>query len=341
MNKKWDSAVPTIEVWQECLRVLKPGGYILAFGGARTYHRLATYIEDAGFDIREMCIWLYGEGFPKSLNISKQIDKMAGVEREIVGENLRLGDKKTYSLNSKFDNAINFNSYQTLGNITKPTTAQAKQWDGWGTALKPAHEPIVMARKPLAEPTVAQNVLKYGTGGINIDESRIAVDLDGEPSTSEKTGRYPSNLIHDGSKAVESVFPYTHPAGNIKPVLERDYTASSYKMGIHQHNPNYYPGDKGSASRYFYCAKASQEDRDENVELNHHTTVKPTALMRYLIKLVTQPNGIVLDPFMGSGSTGKACMKERLTFIGIEKEEDYFNIAKTRIVNDIANHELF
>ena len=265
MGKKWDYDVPSEELWRQCFRVLKAGGHMLCFAGTRTQHRMAVRIEDAGFEIRDMIAWVYGSGFPKSLDVSKAIDKAAGAEREVVGKGI---SGKT---------AI----WQEQGgmgdfNITAPATPEAKQWQGWGTALKPAFEPITMARKPLIG-TVAENVLQHGTGAINVDGCRV-----GE--------RWPANFIHDGSEEVTDLL--------------------------------------GSAARFFYCAKASKRDRDEG---NNHPTVKPTDLMRYLCRLVTPPDGTVLDPFMGSGSTGKAAVLEGFRFIGIEREEEYCEIAKARI----------
>lgn len=241
MSKRWDYDVPSVEIWAECLRVLKPGGHLLSFAGTRTQHRMAVRIEDAGFEIRDMIAWVYGSGFPKSHN----------------GE-----------------------------------------WGG--TALKPALEPITMARKPLIG-TVEKNWNEHGTGALNIDGCRVGDEVlptmtagqakigtfeRGVMVTPERTGRWPANLIHDGGE--------------------------------------YF----GEQSRFFYCAKASKKDRGEN---NNHPTVKPTDLMRYLCRLVTPPNGVVLDPFMGSGSTGKAAVLEGLNFVGIEKDPDYFCIAKERI----------
>jgi len=298
MGKKWDYDVPSVEVWKECLRVLKPGGHLLAFAGTRTQHRMAVRIEDAGFEIRDMIAWVYGSGFPKSHNLK--------------GE-----------------------------------------WQGWGTALKPALEPITVARKPLGEKTVAANVLKHGTGAINVDGCRI--DTNGETpkgsgnpvknadphaiqpgrsggnggNETSPLGRWPANLIHDGSDEVVGLL--------------------------------------GEAARFFYCAKASKKDRDEGCEgmelrlpvddadkwteqdrrrgegitrqpsRNHHPTVKPTGLMRYLCRLVTPPEGIVLDPFMGSGSTGKAAVLEGFQFIGVERDEEYMKIAESRIAAATMN----
>ena len=302
MGKKWDYDVPSEDIWRECLRVLKPGGHLLAFAGTRTQHRMAVRIEDAGFEIRDMIAWLYGTGFPKSLDVSKAIDKAAESEQA------------------------------------------SRQWSGWGTALKPAMEPITVARKPLIG-TVAANVLEHGTGAMNVEGCKVR---DGSETGNEKpkyqannknavygagmgggawentSGRFPANVIHDGSEEPVALL--------------------------------------GDAARFFYCAKASKKDRDEGMEQfaerpwvqwqtgngasgkpssmsegrntsyrNTHPTVKPTDLMRYLVRLVTPPGGTILDPFMGSGSTGKAAKLEGFNFIGIEREAEYIEIAKARI----------
>ena len=355
MGKKWDYDVPSVDIWIECLRVLKPGGHLLAFAGTRTQHRMAVNIEDAGFEIRDMIAWVYGSGFPKSLNIGKAVDKLQGNDREVVGisnngagniviENLTGSatdeQRVTVSPVRQREGKESFKEFE----ITKGNSP----YEGWGTALKPALEPITVARKPI-KGTVADNVLKWGTGGLNIDECRVGVRTENESGWSKSgskasenrsmsganydrdakdeagTGRWPANLIHDGSEEVERLFP-----------SEEDV----------------------SQSRFFYCAKASKSDRDEGLEVfeakfaptmgkgiggkehnpetatpkrNHHPTVKPTDLMRYLVKLVTPPNGIVLDPFMGSGSTGKACVSAGFSFIGIEMEQEYIDIAKARI----------
>jgi DNA modification methylase len=380
MGKKWDYDVPGVDVWAECLRVLKPGGHLLAFAGTRTQHRMAVRIEDAGFEIRDMIAWVYGSGFPKSLDVSKAIDKAAGAERERIGRKKsardcprREGWKRPHHLdpdsNSKF--------------ITAPATDAAKQWEGWGTALKPALEPITVARKPLIG-TVAQNVLEHGTGAINVDGCRVGTETItqrlatvvggksigakavGVPQkatgeTTQTIGRWPANLIHDGSEEVAELFPVTGASkatprnnGEFKSVAKgRDLPHVTYG-----HNDN-----GGSAARFFYCAKASKADRDEGCgglalkrtaklggsdndrddlnpvserfrtqpSRNNHPTVKPTALMQYLCRLVTPPGGIVLDPFTGSGSTGKAAVIEGFNFIGIEREESYMEIAEARI----------
>jgi site-specific DNA-methyltransferase (adenine-specific) len=333
MGKKWDYDVPSVDVWAECLRVLKPGGHLLAFAGTRTQHRMAVRIEDAGFEIRDMIAWVYGSGFPKSLDVSKAIDKAAGAEREVVGFQAR-------------GNSVNTDFMSGGNNITAPATDAARQWAGWGTALKPALEPITMARKPLTG-TVAENVQTYGTGGLNIEGCRVgaeqryippagnkpsgnslnmsAIGMPQDATGTTASGRWPANLIHDGSDEVVGLFP------------DRKTTWVSPKhannrggdfLGELKHPGQQGFNDTGSAARFFYCAKSSKKDRGDG---NTHPTVKPTDLMRYLCRLVTPPGGIVLDPFMGSGSTGKAAMLEGFQFIGIEKEQQYFDIAKSRI----------
>ncbi len=313
MGKKWDYDVPSIEIWAECLRVLKPGGHLLAFAGTRTQHRMAVRIEDGGFEIRDMIAWVYGSGFPKSLDVSKAIDKAAGAEREVLGytENARP---------NRVGKETKLSGAQTIGGeITAPATDAARQWQGWGTALKPALEPITVARKPLVG-TVAANVLAHGTGAINIDGCRVPTednlnggaysngskDLDNATSYAtgvnagefvQPAGRWPANLLHDGSDEVLAGFPDGAPA------------------------------KAGSAARFFYCAKASKSDRGDG---NTHPTVKPTDLMRYLCRLVTPPGGTVLDPFMGSGSTGVAAQLEGFKFIGIERDPAYVAIARSR-----------
>ena len=353
MGKTWDYDVPPSEVWREVLRVLKPGGHLLAFAGTRTQHRMAVRIEDAGFEIRDMIAWIYGTGFPKSHDVSKAIDRAAGAEREVVGPG-RWNSVKG-SNDAQADCLIRPGGKH---DETAPATPEAQQWAGWGTALKPALEPITVARKPLGG-TVAENVLSHGTGGINVDGCRVEhVTVDGgslatnphlresinggngghiiahekerRVVTPHAAGRWPANLIHDGSDEVMGLFPLQ--AGAAAPVHRRngDKFRSSYgefKGNIDENGSTFY-GDTGSAARFFYCAKASKADRGaENV----HPTVKPTELMRYLCRLVTPPGGVVLDPFMGSGSTGKAAVLEGFRFIGIEREAEYLEIARGRI----------
>jgi hypothetical protein len=512
MGKKWDYDVPGVEVWAECLRVLKPGGHLLAFAGTRTQHRMAVRIEDAGFEIRDMIAWVYGSGFPKSLDVSKAIDKAAGAEREVLG----VDEAKKARFGKAFDGSVSdtqiWPSAPRNIDITIPATPEAKQWKGWGTALKPALEPITVARKPLIG-TVAENVLQHGTGAINVDACRVGFiseedrkestqknqhadfgtpPLTGnnvygdysmiEPKNYNPTGRWPANFIHDGSEEVVGLFPDTK-SGKMGPWNNR--TTNGSPNGIYGKFDEEHPlsetyGDSGSAARFFYCAKASKRDRDEGLDCielitifavwekeekiarllvnmdtlqpkvtveytaknknglewstllfgkifteqfhsecksitstasnlitesktlnvlahyitkgyiagvnlgqtdggshaenaaksntlilttnektalalgvenavlptqlkinasagqNIHSTVKPTDLMRYLCRLVTPPDGLVLDPFMGSGSTGKAAALEGFSFIGIEREAEYVAIAQARI-NHVTN----
>ena len=380
MGKRWDYDVPSEEIWRECLRVLKPGGHLLAFAGTRTQHRMAVRIEDAGFEIRDMIAWVYGSGFPKSLDVSKAIDKMDAAQEQgarqlrftawvrSTGVTARQIDEATgTNMGGHYTTAAsqpaimtrehldacrhllglvpewvereadirsvesrNFAEREILGvqkgamagwsmdggtkfidrNITAPATEAARQWAGWGTALKPALEPITVARKPLIG-TVAANVLAHGTGALNVDGCRVGDNAGwsypsgrggsgwhgreslsanlSEPMAATQ-GRWPANLIHDGSEEVVGLL--------------------------------------NDAARFFYCAKASKRDRNEG---NNHPTVKPTDLMRYLCRLVTPPGGTVFDPFMGSGSTGKAAAIEGFSFIGAEMQREYFDIAASRI----------
>ena len=349
MGKKWDYDVPGVEIWEECFRVLKPGGHLLAFFGSRTYHRGVIPIEDAGFEIRDQVMWVYGSGFPKSHNISKAIDRAAKAEREVVATYKARGFSETSPTNDGRNQWAAGKVIDKVGRITTPATPEAKQWDGWGTALKPAHEPIVVARKPV-QGTVAENVLQFSTGGINIDGCRVETNEEitnhsrGKESAISKgkygdskaqethqtegqtLGRFPANVIHDGSQTVLNLFPDTKSGADCKRKKPHETNAMAGTVGILDREEISY-GDKGSAARFFYCAKASKKDRGEN----NHPTVKPTDLMRYLCRLVTPPGGVVLDPFMGSGSTGKAAQKEGFEFIGIEREPEYVEIARQRI----------
>lgn len=359
MGKKWDSSgiAYSVELWSECLRVLKPGGHLLAFSGSRTYHRMTVAIEDSGFEIRDMISWISNKTFPKSLNISKAIDKAAGAEREVIGINANVVRESKLNAGSDFGGFTKANA-----DITTSTTDEAKQWEGWGTGLKPTVEPIVMARKPI-EGTVAANVLKYGTGGINIDGSRIGTetvtintfdngakpfgDAIGEPYTSKQsTGRWPANIILDEHTAEL----LDEQSGNLKsggssPNANRTAPNGSGLTMSHMMpklNTNHAPSE-GGASRFFYVARASKADRNEGLDdSNTHPTVKPTALMEYLIKLVTPPGGTVLDPFTGSGSTGKAAILQGFNFIGIEMTEEYLPIIEGRLKhaeNTLAERE--
>ena len=345
MGKSWDSTgiAISVEMWKEAMRVLKPGGHLLAFSASRTYHRMACAIEDAGFEIRDQIMWLYSQGFPKSLNISKAIYKSAGAVREVVGINPNSRPNMIH-----VDAAVL--SPRVDAPITAPATDAARQWDGWGTALKPAHEPIVMARKPLAKGcTVAANVLAHGTGAINVDGCRIEGALDGDPNRSAKTdggsfaslakhapvvragGRWPANICHDGSDEVLAGFPVT-TSGTIAPHHQRHTQGGNGNtMGAMDGFLGASFGDTGSAARFFYCAKSSKADRGEG---NNHPTVKPSALMRYLCRLVTPPGGTILDPFAGSGSTGRAADIEGFNAILIELDPEYAAIASKRINGD-------
>jgi len=342
MGKKWDYDVPSVEIWRECLRVLKPGGHLLAFAGSRTYHRLVVNVEDAGFEIRDQIMWVYGSGFPKSHNIGHK----------------------------------------------------AEEWVGWGSALKPAHEPIVVARKPLIG-TIVENVLEHGTGGLNIDGCRIGTDVvgwggkgrsgdsatagasrggtqggynydDGEARPVE--GRFPANFIHDGSDEVVSLFPES--TGGHAP---KNSKANPFG-GVNDTEREEIHYGTGSAARFFYCAKASKAERNAGLEAfenkksqhnaggigrkvsvekrleqgkenapmmkNIHPTVKPVDLMKYLCRLVTPPGGVVLDPFMGSGTTGIAAKVEGFDFIGIEMDAEYLVIAEARIGHWVEEAEV-
>ena len=314
MNKKWDYDVPSVEFWKEAYRVLKHGGHVLSFGGTRTYHRMVVNIEDAGFEIRDQIMWLYGSGFPKSLNIGKAIDKIQGNERENIG----IGKAgKGFNKIKGFGNNVNLGGG---ANSTWDTTKGNSEWEGWGTALKPANEPICLARKPLSEKSVAENVLKHGTGGINIDGCRVGLH-DGDDA----------RLGGNGSWKTDKSAKNVYSGGYVGDVIESSSLGRFPANVIHDGNDEVlegFPKENGSASRFFYCAKASKSDRNDG---NIHPTVKPTELMRYLCRLITPQNGIVLDPFMGSGSTGKGAILEGFDFIGMELDPEYVEIAKARI----------
>lgn len=359
MGKKWDVKVPGVEVWQECLRVLKPGGFLLSFGGCRTYHRLVCNIEDTGFVIHPMVAWLFGSGFPKGADLAKAIDKAAGVEREVVGEGRELPDIRG-------DAYCKDNSQRPTirQEIALPATEEAEQWEGWKyglQTLKPAIEPICCAQKPY-EGKPVKSMLKWGVGALNIGGCRIP-----------PKGRYPANLIHDGSPEVLELFPDKLGPWSDKSSVSQGVPGVCYGTYAAKaiDNDKYF-GESGSASRYFYCTKASQIDREDGLadldatsigakgnglartctqcgastldgrecperefenpkKKNSHPTVKATKLMKYLCRLVTPPGGIVLDPFMGSGSTGRGAKSEGFRFVGIEIDPHYCKIAKARI----------
>lgn len=377
MGKTWDSFVPGPSIWKEVFRVLKPGGHLLAFFGTRTYDLGTLAIRLAGFEIRDQIDWVYGSGFPKSLDVSKAIDKAAGVHFDSIPAS------GVGFMNAAGEGGYNVTKNQLIR--TGQSTDEAKQWQGWGTALKPAHEPICVARKPLAG-TVAENILQFGTGGMNIDDCRVAAP-DGVPVFNKRneisdnafgdglngsnrtgavdttTGRFPANFIHDGSDEVVNLFPAKAGAAAAVKGTEQSEVTNGIYGKFNDRVPGQFYSDTGSAARFFYCAKASKSDRDEGVMLamvtgaemtgrepdtdglnspragagrtsgarNNHPTVKPTALMQWLVRLVTPPGGKVLDPFAGSGSTGKACAIEGFEFIGFEMDPHYCEIAKQRI----------
>jgi DNA modification methylase len=344
MGKQWDGGdiAFRVELWAKVWRVLKPGGHLVAFSGTRTYHRMAVAIEDAGFEIRDMLQWLYGSGFPKSHDVSKGIDKAAGAEREVAGVAGRSGSSRSCM-------AGDFTGGEYY--VTNPSTVEAAKWQGWGTALKPACEPVCFARKPLSENTIAANVLAHGVGAINIDACRVqfagmndaaaaaaaavgfaesrkrgttrqsqSIGKESRDGTNTYdpfaiNGRWPANVIHDGSDEVVGAFP------------ERDGATSNGKSGVNEiygggwgkqlQAPGY--ADSGSAARFFYSAKADANDR-----LNSkHPTVKPVDLMRWLVRLVTPKGGTVLDPFAGTGTTGAAAFLEGFNAVLIERESEY------------------
>jgi len=365
MGKEWDALPPGLPWAEQCLRVLKPGGHLVAFGGSRTYHRLAVAVEDAGFEIRDQLQWLYGSGFPKSLDVSKAIDKAAGAERKIVGREktpFRVdnaadrGTSLTGSVNGDFSSQRDDDGYRYT-EITAPATPDAQKWQGYGTALKPAHEPIVLARKPLSG-TVASTVLEHGTGALNIDGCRVGdggnlqrperrgkgstggwADYEQEPGaygTPDGLGRWPANLVLDeqaGAMLDAQSGVQTSRASN------RGLQYSGRHGGLAQGEAELKLGtdgmrghsDTGGASRFFYTAKASRAERGAGTNGNGHPTVKPIDVMRWLVRLVTPPGGTVLDPFTGSGTTGIAAGLEGFGFIGIEREAEYLAIAEARI----------
>ena len=424
MGKSWDSFVPGPSVWREALRVLKPGGHLAAFFGTRTYDIGTLAIRLAGFEVRDQLAWVYGSGFPKSLDVSKAIDKVngdggrllrftqwfrtSGVTRKVATDAMvrdgHISPNGTmaghyFAESERGQPAIptvaiwwgtlralcgdvpawvdelverieaeravigtqngsrlavapgqgEDRSDRTL-NITAPATPEAARWAGWGTALKPAWEPICLARKPLIG-TVASNVLAHGTGGLNIDGCRVGTEggTRKEPSATKSTtdsvggylnakagtpidaGRFPANLIHDGSDEVLAGFPVTTSGGGPKPGTARTQVNTYGDPTVSMSES--YGSNTGSAARFFYCAKASRSDRQEG---NDHPTVKPTALMAWLARLVTPPGGLVLDPFMGSGSTGKACHNEGFRFVGVERDPDYYAMAVARIWDHVS-----
>lgn len=343
MGKQWDGGGIAFDpgLWRDVLRVLKPGGHMVAFGGTRTYHRMVCAIEDAGFEVRDQLAWVFGSGFPKSHDVSKGIDRAAGAEREVVGEK-RAGLARKARAGGDMVAAASF-EHLRRADLTLPSTDEAIRWQGWGTALKPAWEPIVLARRPLAEATVAAQVLATGTGAINIDGCRVKAEAgdydhpgdlrkanrhDGRESwryTQKKQppsalGRWPANLVHDGSEEVLAAFPETQSGA----LLTSHRLAESENGSMSGKNYARSPrqdmgGDSGSAARFFYSAKADSDDRVGS----KHPTVKPIDLMRWLCRLITPPGGTVLDPFAGTGTTGEAAFYEGFSAILIEREAEY------------------
>jgi len=351
MGKKWDNSgiAYDVQLWTECLRVLKPGGHLLAFGGTRTYHRMACAIEDAGFEIRDSIHWLYGSGFPKSLDVSKALDKAAGAQREVVGKSTRHGGGKM--------TGSSFQVSPEVPDITAPATDAAKQWAGWGTALKPAHEPIVVARKPFAG-TVAANVLEHGTGALNIDGARIG-RAEGDSSIAgnrtakfgtqetkpggdgsggwkqNDAGRWPANVITDGSIDAEWV-RYFYAAKPSK--RERNAGLDGLPKRDRNEQSSWVRECGVCGCRFTDPTTGKPKCKHDDVKYtppsptkNFHPTVKPLALMRYLVRLVTPPGGTVLEPFAGSGTTLAAAILEGFDVIGCELTDDYLPIIEGRI----------
>ena len=374
MGAKWDTGEVAFDpaFWNEVMRVIKPGGYLAAFGGSRSYHRLACAIEDAGWEIRDsigyghappILAWNYGSGFPKSHNISKSLDRMAGVEREVVGKR---HEKYNTANGSTFGGSVPLAEH--WNDLTVPSTDAAKEHEGKGTALKPSWEPICIARKPLSESSVAANCLRWGTGGINIDACRIEGTWNPTPArtfasgaggmmtssredvTSERSGiiqqshpqgRWPANVIFSPEAAAE----LDRQSGQGQSGLA---TSGESKPGQifgfgndRGTEPRGY-GDTGGASRFFFIAKPSQAERCAGLDDgNPHPTVKPMELFSYLIQLVTPPGGTVLDPFTGSGSSGMAAVNGGFGFIGMEMEADYFQVGQARIRHSKGETGLF
>jgi len=356
MNHKWDYSIPSIEVWKEVFRVLKPGGHAIVCCGTRTQHRMTVNLEDAGFEIRDIIAWVYGSGFPKGYNVCKAIEateKYGKSGTRTLRQVEQDGDGEEYELKGKNNGILGEN--RTYKRKKYTPSGKAKDWEGWGTALKPAMELWTLCRKPISEKTVAENILKWGTGGINIDGCRIPLENESPPKgsgkrvfksnkfTNEKIygdnketsplGRFPANFIHDGSEEVEEQFPNTKSGKDCIRTKVGNFLEHGGLGKPGDIQTTY--GDEGSASRFFYCAKASNSEKNQGLEHqnNIHPTVKPVTLMKYLCRLITPRNGTILDPFMGTGTTGIGAKLEQFHFIGIEKEEDFFHIAEERIAN--------
>ena len=350
MGASWDSFVPPPAVWEECMRALKPGGHMAVFAGARTQDLMGLSIRLAGFEIRDTLGWITGSGFPKSHDIGKAIDKKLGAEREVVGRRVRLGDSTDYP--TRGDSMF---AGSETGNITAPATSEAQRWDGWGTALKPAIEPVILARKPL-DGTVAANVLAHGVGGLNIDACRVGTDDDTsrppgrdggnatwdlssreKPSVSHAAGRFPANVLLDehAAKEMDNQSGVQKSGG-----IHKGGGATSSWFTFNKSDVDYahYP-DSGGASRFFpvfkYQAKAPKKERPvierEDGTKIQHPTVKPLTLLEWLVELITPPNGVVLDPFAGSGTTLQAALNKGFQPIGIEQDADYIKLIEKRL----------
>ena len=360
MGKSWDAFVPPPAVWDECLRVLKPGGHMVVFAGSRTHDLMGLSIRLAGFETKDSMAWLYGSGFPKSHDVGKAIDKLAGAEREVIGLSPHSGNR-TADMGYRGNVP---NEGERL--VTAPATPEAEQWDGWGTALKPAFEPIVLARKPLAEKTVARNVLAHGTGAINIDACRIAGEVPSVPQpvygvksdgvtqfgagvgrngqmSSAPSGRWPANVLLDEHAAAWVDEQSGVTKSSVRPATGGPIfkSSQSFKGGGEQVDiGDRGHADQGGASRFFYTAKAPKRERPsyttEDGQTVQHSTVKPLAIMRWMLRLVTPPGGTVLDPFAGSGTTIEAALIEGFNPIGIEMETDYLPLIQQRIDRQAA-----
>lgn len=384
MGKDWDAALPDPRTWSECLRVLRPGGHLVAFGAPRLVHRLTCQIEDAGFEVRDQLLWVFAQGVPKSLDVSKAIDAAAGAVREVVGFNASAIARQNKQPTN--DTQCAKSNPQSVGVITAPATPDAARWSGWGTALKPAYEPIVLARKPL-DGTVAQTVQRWGTGAINVDGCRVGTDgsrplievrhgdaptqygtygarAEGSRSAgTTTTGRWPANLILDeAAGAMLDAQSGVRTSGRVTKTYDsepRESVAMSTKG--RKLDPDMVYSDSGGASRFFYCPKASRSEREAGLDhlpprvvheahgdaarqspragagrsgeprRNHHATVKPVELMRWLVRLVCPPGGMVLEPFAGSGTTLVACALEGVDCLGMELDADYVEIARARV----------
>jgi site-specific DNA-methyltransferase (adenine-specific) len=386
MGKKWDAngIAYDMRVWSEVFRVMKPGAHLAAFGGTRTYHRVACAIEDAGFEIRDSLHWLYGSGFPKSLDVSKAIDKAAGAEREVTGS--KSAGQSSLQRIARVQQGYRDNLTSCTPediSITIPSTPAAIEWSGWGTALKPAHEPIILARKPLAEKTVAANVLAHGTGALNIDASRVGTTRDVPASLSTRPndgrtygkltggqlqdldpniGRFPPNILLTHSPDCDGECAPGCPVAGLDGQsgtltssrrqlhhdIGRTQQATYGKPSGRQYTEDNTYGDSGGASRFYpqftwdpeydlpflYCAKTPKKERPSIEGMASHPTVKPLALMRWLVRLITPSEGIVLDPFAGTGTTGQAARDEGFRYVLIEREPDYIKLINKRLYRE-------